>query len=184
MVEKIKGGYYIKPRSIKEKPVHKMPPYVRELWDYVNREANHKDVKYGGFVVKRGQLFRTYKEIREDLSWYIGYRKMKYDENHTKKGMKALRDAGLIGTMKTPGGVLITVLDYDFYHDPKNYESTNESTNEKYTKAPYSNQGSTTNNKNEKNEKEIKNIVEYLNHACGTNYKPTTEKTKSLINAV
>src|SRR4030042_5207725 len=107
---KILGGFYIKARKIKNSPIHRMPPYVREIWDYCLREANHSDASYHGFFIKRGQLFRTYKDIREDLSWYIGYRKMKYNENHTKKAMKALREALMIDTTKELGGVLITVL--------------------------------------------------------------------------
>lgn len=153
MEEKIKGGYYIKSRKIKNSPVHKMPPYVREIWDYCLREANHCCNFYGSYKIARGQLFRTYKEIREDLCWYIGYRKMMYHENHTKRAMKVLREARMIDTSKELGGVLITVLNYDFYQDPKNYESTNECTNESTTKEPMTNQCIPANNKNDKNDK-------------------------------
>jgi hypothetical protein len=150
---KIPGGYVIKARIIKTKSIHRMPPYVREIWDYCLREANHEDAIHKGNTIKRGQLFRQYKEIREDLCWYVGYRKMMYNENHTKKAMKALREAGMIDTTKALGGVLITVLNYDFYQDPKNYERTSEITNESTTKEPMENQGIPDNNKKNKNEK-------------------------------
>jgi len=187
---KIPGGYVIKARVIKTKTIHRMPPYVREIWDYCLREANHDEAIHKGNVIKRGQLFRQYKDIREDLCWYIGYRKMMYNENHTKKAMKALREAGMIDTMKTLGGVLITVLNYDFYQDPKNYERTNEKTIERTTKEPAENQGIPDNNKNKKKEKKkeenkdsIDWVINYLNQKCGTNYKLTTQKTRSLIEA-
>lgn len=159
MPERIPGGYYIKARVIKNKKIHFMPPYVREIWDYCLREANYADSVYGPYTVKRGQLFRSYSEIREDLCWFIGYRKMMYDENQTKKAMKALRENDMIDTMREPGGVLITVLNYDFYQDPNNYESTNESTNENTAKELLKHHGGATNNKkNKKNKKErIKN---------------------------
>ena len=98
--EFIKGGYYIKARIIQESKIAHMPPYVREIWDWLLMNANHKDKKYNGFIVERGQLFRTYKDVREGLHWMIGYRKMMYNENQTKKGMKALRDALMIATTR------------------------------------------------------------------------------------
>jgi hypothetical protein len=157
VTEKIAGGYYIKARKIKNSPVHKMPPHVREIWDYCLREVNHSVGFMGPYKIERGQMIRDYSEIREDLSWYIGYRKMMYDENQTKKAMKALRDALMITTTRVPGGVLITVLNYDFYNDPKNYVSTDESTSESTTKALLKHQASTTYNKKDKknNNKEI-----------------------------
>ncbi len=156
----ISGGYYIKARKIQESKIQRQPPYVREIWDWLLMNANHSDKKYNGFIIKRGQLFRTYKDIREGLAWYVGYRKEMYNENQTKKAMKALRDARMIDTTKELGGVLITILNYNKYQDPKNYESTNESTNESTTKEPMKNQPLPDNNKNEKNEKnERKNIL-------------------------
>jgi hypothetical protein len=158
---KISGGYYIKARKIQESTIHKKPPYVREIWDWLLMNANHSDKKYNGYTVKRGQLFRTYKDIREGLSWFVGYRKEMYNENHTKKAMKALREAGMIASTKELGGVLITILNYDRYQNPKNYERTNERTNESTTIEPMENQGGPDNNKNVKNVNNEKNIKDF-----------------------
>lgn len=158
MMPKIQGGYYLKARKIQESMIQRQPPHVREIWDWLLMNANHKDKKYNGFIVKRGQLFRTYQEIRDGLHWMIGYRKMMYNENHTKKAMKALRDNHMITTSKELGGVLITILNYDFYQNPKNYERTNEITNESTTKEPIKNHPLPDNNKNDKNVKECKNV--------------------------
>ena len=149
---KIKGGFYIKARCIQESKIATSPPHVREIWDWLLKEANHKDNKYSGFFIKRGQLFRTYKEIREGLHWMVGYRKMMYSENHTKKAMKTLREYGMIATTKALGGVLITIINYDRYQTIQNYESTNESTNERTNAEPMRNHPLPDNNKNEKNE--------------------------------
>lgn len=146
---KINGGYYIKARKIQESKIQRKPPHVREIWDWLLMNANHSDKKYKGYTIKRGQLFRTYKDIRDGLAWYVGYRKTTYSESQTKKAMMALREARMIDTMKGPCGVLITILNYDYYQDPKNYERTNERTNERTTN------GTTINNKNEKNENNI-----------------------------
>lgn len=154
-MKKIKGGYYIKARCIRDSDIAHAPPHVREVWDYLLREANHRDQTYKGFIVKRGQLFRTYSEIREALSWQIGWRKMTYNENHMKKSMKILREYRMIDTQKELGGVLITVLNYHKYQTPENYEGTSERTSERTIAEPGKNHRIPYNNKNEKNGRNI-----------------------------
>ena len=144
---KISGGYFIKARQIKNSFIAHASPCVREIWDYLLREANHSDEKHNGFVIKRGQLFRNYKEIRDDLSWFVGYRKEMYNESQTKHAMNILKKELMITTTKKPRGVLITICNYDFYQNPKNYERTNERT----TNEPSTNQQPPSINKNEKN---------------------------------
>ena len=158
-MSKITGGYYIKARQIQKSKIMRQPPHFREIWDWLLMEANHQDNKYNGFIIKRGQLFRTYLDIREGLCWYVGYRKMMYNENHVKKAMKFLRSAGMIETTKELGGVLITICNYDTYQEPKNYERTNERTNERTKAEPIKNQHIPGNNKNDNNDKNEKNII-------------------------
>ena len=170
-MEKITGGYYIKARKIQQSEIAHCSPAVREIWDWLLMNANHKPSKDGR--IKRGQLLRSYEDIREGLKWYVGYRTMRYSEDVTKKAMKALRRHLMISTMKAPGGVLITICNYDNYQDQKNYESTYEGTNEGTTKAPGWHQGGTIyNNKNVKNvknerskKKKIPELSEFLSYA-------------------
>lgn len=149
----IDGGYYIKARCVQRSWIAHAPPIVREIWDYLVREANHKEQKYYGFVVKRGQLFRSYKEIREGLHWMVGYRKMTYHESSTKRAMKALMNEGMIELMKKPRGNLITILNYDYYQNPKNYERTDEETNSEPTANQQRTSSGLSINKNVKNVK-------------------------------
>ena len=67
----IKGGYILQPRRIDESDIMDSPPHVREIWAYILRKANHSDTD----KFKRGQLFTSYKQIINDLSWHVGYRK-------------------------------------------------------------------------------------------------------------
>ena len=60
----------------------------------------------------------------------------------------------MITTTKTTRGMLITVCNYDFYQDPKNYENDNVRVKEAIRKP----QGSDTINKNGENVKNDKNI--------------------------
>jgi hypothetical protein len=148
---KIDGGYYIKARAIQKSSIMRQPPHVREIWDYLLMNANHTDRIYNGNLVKRGQIFRSYQQIRDDLAWFIGWRKETYSENHTKKAMRFLRESLMVATTKELGGVLVTICNYDFYQDPKNYERTNESTIERTIEEPSKNQPLPYTNKNGKN---------------------------------
>lgn len=156
----IKGGYVLQPRIIQESDISACPPYIREVWSYLVINATKKPWRSRGHDLKSGQLFRTYKEIIDDLSWYVGFRKESYNENHMKKAMTFLRKTQRIATTKELGGVLITICNYDYYQNPDNYERTNERTNEGTTKEPKENQGGTTiNNKKIKNRQEYKEDI-------------------------
>lgn len=153
MIEK---GYYIKARQIQSSEIMRQPPHVRETWDWLLMNANHKPTKYNGFIINRGQLFRTYRDIIEGLSWYVGWRKMTYNENQMKASMKFLRKAGMITTTKALGGVLITIVKYDFFQDPKAYENPKETPEENPIEHPREHQTLPNNNKNDKNVKNDK----------------------------
>jgi hypothetical protein len=149
----IYGGYIITPRVIQESDISVAPPTVREIWAYLLREANSQDNKYNGHIIKRGQLFRSYSDIREGTKWYVGYRKMTYNERQTKGAMKFLRDTLRIYTMKELGGVMITICKYDYYQDPKNYEGTRKQSSERTNAVPTTDRPLPDNNKNDKNNK-------------------------------
>jgi len=149
----IYGGYILQPRIIQESDISTAPPYVREIWNYLLREANSQENKYKGHNIKRGQLFRSYNDIQEGTKWYIGWRKMTYNENHMKKGMRFLRETGRITTTKERGGVLITICKYDYYQDPKNYDKTTKGTEDRTIAEPQVNQPLPYTNKNNKNNK-------------------------------
>ncbi len=152
---KIKGGYYIKARQIKDSFIAHSAPCVRETWDYLLREANHANKKYNGFIIQRGQLFRTYKQIRDDLSWQIGCVIKRYTVNQMKHTMNVLTKHTMIVKTNHPRGVLITICNYERFQNPKNYESTNESSTNQPPNNPRINHPSIPINKNEKNKEEI-----------------------------
>jgi hypothetical protein len=151
---KIKGGYYIKARRIQESEIAHCPPHVREIWDWLLKEANHKTVTVHGQIIERGQCIRTYKDIQEGLHWRVGWRKMTYTKWQCEEVMKKLRTLGMITTKKTTRGIIITIVNYDRFQDPSNYEDHN-----KYHKEHHNlPQTHHTINKNEKNEKNVKEI--------------------------
>ena len=126
----IEGGYYLKARKVQESWIAKAPPHVREIWDFIIMKANYKDC--GG--IKRGQLLTSYSDIQEGLAWFVGYRKETYKKHHCEIAMKALTRERMIATAKTTRGMIVTVLNYDKYQDPKIYERYSETDNETTTK--------------------------------------------------
>jgi len=73
---------------------------------------------------------------------------MKYSKPQLTKSLRRLRERSMIATMKATRGIFITILKYDYYQDPKNYEGNDEET----VKEMRRKQVGITKNKNEKNE--------------------------------
>lgn len=117
-MERIRGGYYIKARKIQESDIAHAPPHVREIWDYLLMMANHKD----NHICKRGQHITNSKQVREALHWYVGWRKEMYSDASYDNSMRWLRKAGMITTRRTVRGTVVTIVNYDVYQDPKNYD--------------------------------------------------------------
>lgn len=153
----INGGYILQPRSFDTGSISKQPPHVREIWGYILQNANHKDSNN----LKRGQLFTSYSEIIEALSWYVGFRKESYKKHQCETAMKVLMKQNMITTTRTTRGVIVTVCNYDYYQDPKNYESHNEAKT-RTTREPHENR---TINKNVNKEEEEK-IIKEFNSIC------------------
>lgn len=119
----IEKGFYIKARKIQDSQIAHAPPHVREIWDWILRNANHKPCKVNGTLIGRGQLFATYSKILDDLHWNVGYKRLTYKKHHCETAMKLLTKATMVTTTKTTRGMLITVCNYDYYNDISNYEN-------------------------------------------------------------
>ena len=118
----IKGGYILQPRTLDGSSVAKMPPVTREIWLYLLRKVNYCDSN----KIKKGSGFFSYKQIQEDLSWWVGYRKETYSKPQIAKSLRRLHEGNMVETMKATHGVIITVCNYCFYQDPQNYEGNDE----------------------------------------------------------
>ena len=162
----IKGGFYIKARCIQEASISTQPPHVREIWDWLIKEANHSDIG----EIKRGTCLKSYKDIQEGLKWYIGWRKMQYTKWQCENAMKWLTKEVMITTMKTTRGLIISLVNYEKYQDGNNYESHKRATREPQTTE-------THNNKNEKNEKNKR-----MNTTITAPDKPDAEVGKKPVN--
>ena len=141
----IEGGYYIKARKIQESEISNAPPHIREIWDLLLMKCNYVNGR-----LKRGECLISYKQIQEDLSWYVGWRKHSYTKGQCEIAMKWLRKTTMITTRKTTRGMVVTVCNYEYYQDPKNYEYRSEAGDDDRNKTePYNKNGKKKNKEEE-----------------------------------
>jgi len=171
----IPGGYILQPRKFDMSEAARMPPVTREVWLYILRYVNHSD--NGEF--KRGQNFMTIKQIQEALSWFVGFRKMEYSKTQVAKSLRRLREGSMIATTKATRGFVVTVCNYDYYQDTKNYEGYNEG----ITKVSRRKRGDHTINKNVKNDnnKEITTYPDWLDVNLFSAFEQMRNKIKKPI---
>ena len=112
----IPTGYVLKPRAILKHKISDAPPHVREVYDWFVLQADY-----------RGQTIKSIKNIQDGLCWHVGFRKETYSKSKCAMALKWLRKHRMIETTKTKLGLIVTICSYDFYQNPENYESNNES---------------------------------------------------------
>jgi len=175
----IEGGYILQPRKFCESSVSGMPPVTREVWLYLLRKVNYYDNSRTN--IKRGSGFFTYSDIINDLCWYAGYRKITYKKNDIAKSLRRLRESTAIATTKETRGIIVTICNFELYQDPKNYESTNEST----TKAPRKHQSENSIHKEEynKNKKNKKNKTLSVPLKGGSFFVPSCQDIEGWVSA-
>ena len=180
---KIPGGYYIKARQIQESEIAHAPPHVREIWDWLIKEANHKGAKKYGMAIKRGQCIRSYREIQDGLHWMVGWRKETYSKSDCETSMKFLRSRSMITTQKTTRGLLVTIVNYDHYQLPKNYETYTESETENHnlpqTADTFINKNDKNDKKKEKKERKEREYPDWLILKSWNEYKQHRKEIKS-----
>jgi hypothetical protein len=122
-VAKIDGGYILLARKILHSEIMKKPPLYMKLWIWMLEKANHKDFKNG---IKRGQFITTIDDMREAMSWMVGYRKMTPTRGQIRGCYEGFNESNMVNTTKSTRGMIITILNYNEYQSPKNYEVHSE----------------------------------------------------------
>lgn len=183
----IPDGYILLSRKLLESKIMKKPPLYFKVWIWLLMKASHKD--YGN--LKRGQLITSIPEIQEAMSYYVGYRKVKPSKDQIWNVLEWLRspcedpheditkattNTPMITTTKTTRGLIITIEKYDFYQDPKNYESNKEGDNEEVTKKLRKQQQADTINNN------YKNYTRIIQEEKDNNYNNQLQKIIEIFN--
>lgn len=130
---KIVGGYILYARKTLESSIMDKPPLTMKLFTWMLLKANRKNGYRG---LEMGQFFTTISDMQEAMSWYIGYRKKTPTKDEIRSCYEALKQATMISTTKTTRGMIVTILNYKTYQDPKNYEGHTETHNDSATIPP------------------------------------------------
>lgn len=142
-----------------------------------------------GIKLERGQYLRSLRQIQDDLSYREGRGNSikTYPLTTIQRKIKSLENEGRIKVKSTEYGTLFTVLNYQQYQVLDNYKTSQveqqRNSNGTAMEQQWNNNKNDKNDKNDKKEIHYVEIVDYLNEKCGTKYKATTEKTKSMIRA-
>ena len=161
MSDHIRGGYILLARQMMESDFFKFTPCCREVYLWLLLSVNFVD----GKRFKRGQMFTSIGKIREELAWYVGFRKHQYSDNQIRTALNNLVSHDMIHTAKTTRGLHVTVCNYDTYQNPDNYDARtvkrrgqrSDQHNETSNK-PELYQKNEKNNNNNKKEKDIDSI--------------------------
>jgi len=128
------GGFVLLARKTLESDLMTMNPLGFKLFFWMILKANFKDRDR----LKRGQLVTSIEEMREACSYKAGYRNIKPSKMQIRTSYEALKNNTMITTAKTTRGMVVTILNYDKYQTPANYEQHNEQPSENTTKHPMS----------------------------------------------
>lgn len=142
----IPGGYILVSRKLLESDVWDRPPLYLKIWMYLLLKAQHRDYK----GLKRGQVWTSIPEIQEAMAYKVGYRVEKPTRKQIWGALEFLRtppndfhvnshanetmNEPMIETTKGTHGLLVTIVNYDVYQDPKKYERNSERDNERTAK--------------------------------------------------
>ena len=118
----IKGGYILLARETLESDIMNRPPLYFKLFFWMLLQAKFKNHSN----LNRGQFLTSIKEMQKAMSFMVGYRKETPSKDQIRAAYSFLTKTEMITATKTTDGLLVTILKYEEYQDPKNYESHNE----------------------------------------------------------
>jgi len=122
----ISGGYILLSRKLLNSEIMDKPPLFFKLWGWMLLQAKFKADKN----LECGQFVTSISAMREAMAYYVGYRKVTPTAKQIRVIYESLTKGSMIGTVKVTHGLLITILNYKEYQNPKNYEGHNERAHE------------------------------------------------------
>ncbi len=120
--EPIQGGFILISRKLLKSGIMEKPPLYTTLWIWMLMQASYKD--HGN--LKRGQFFTSLEGMRKAMIHKVGYCEVRPTIKEIRGVTKFLTKARMMVTTKVTHGMIITILNYDYYQNAKNYEGHNE----------------------------------------------------------
>ena len=121
----IRGGYVLLSRRIFEGSYAGRPPWEFMLWVWMLAEANHQQ-RRDGQKLGRGQLLTTLARMQDAVAYMVGSRRVAPGRPAIAKYLRRQREGNAVATAKTTRGLIITIVQYDYYQTAANYESNGE----------------------------------------------------------
>ncbi|MEI6831309.1 MAG: hypothetical protein WCK61_01230 [Candidatus Omnitrophota bacterium] len=159
-VDHIAGGYILLARRLLDSNVMMGAPILLKLWVWFLLKANHLPYKN----IERGQVFTTIEGMREACAYKIGYRVVRPSKDQIRSAYEALTKATMITTAKTTRGLIVSICNYDYYQNPKNYETHNEKATKtlRSQSTPHTIYKNVKNDNNDKKEKDKRLFLEFV----------------------
>lgn len=143
----VDNGYIKLFRSLTEWEWYDDTNTVR-VWIHLLLKANHKDQRWHGVEIHRGQLITSSERLATELH---------LSRQQIRRALDNLKSSGEITSKTTNRWTLINIEKYSLFQD-WNSNNNQQNNQQKTNKKPTNNQQTTTNN-NDKNEKNEKNIL-------------------------
>jgi len=115
----IPGGCIYLARKMLDSDLMDQSPLVAKLWLWLLLKANWKDRD----KLKRGQLVTTITEMQEAMSHHSGWRKITPTMDQIRSAYGTLRLTARIATQRTTRGMIVTILNYEYFQDISSYAS-------------------------------------------------------------
>lgn len=126
------NGYILIARKLFDPELSKLmnkPPLYLKLWMWMVSKANFKDRG----KLQRGQFMASIAQMQKAMTYKIGYRNVVPTKDQIRGAYETFMKTNMITTAKTTRGLIVTILNYDKYQLPGNYETHNEDTTEDST---------------------------------------------------
>jgi uncharacterized phage protein (TIGR02220 family) len=153
-------------------------PFTKgQAWVDLILLANHEDTKFmlGNQLIeaKRGEVITSEMKLMERWGW---------SKSKVRAFLQLLQLEEMIVKKTDRKKTILTLTNYCIWQDSQTMNEPQKD-HQKTTKKPQ--KDTIKNYKNYKNDKNkiIKDIVEYMNQVCGTNYRPSAKETISHISA-
>ncbi|GAI24599.1 unnamed protein product, partial [marine sediment metagenome] len=96
-----------------DKKIWQASPWKLKIWIYLYEQANYTDGIYQDIEIKRGQLYRSVRQIQRACSYKIGYRTKKPSFSTVRTILEELTEEERITQRTTHLGTLFTICNYE-----------------------------------------------------------------------
>jgi len=96
-----------------DRKIWQASPWKLKIWIYLYEQANYTDSVYQGIEIKRGQIYRSLRQIQRACSYKIGHRTEKPSRSTIDRVVKELAKEERLTRRTVHGGTLYTICNYE-----------------------------------------------------------------------